>query len=103
MLSKTCIAEEVIRRWLRDVDSESTMSTDSAVSHYGHSSTSAAEDGDFLSSLDWGNSSVVDSAKSVVEGLMRKKLLNLGHLTESSRSHDPRISMEMRHKQVHNE
>ena len=65
------------------------------------SATSVAENCDYVSSLDWGTANVVHSAKCVMEELMTKTFSNVGHKTEPSRSHDPRISMEMRHKQVH--
>jgi hypothetical protein len=61
------------------------------------------EVGDYIDSLDLSQGSVMENARSVVESLLRKDLQNIASplpLSSAARSHDPRITMEMRHKKV---
>lgn len=100
-------AEDVIRKWLKEVEH-----TDAGSSCTGYTSTPAVattlttrEEVDYLGSLDWCDGNVADSAKSVVERLLKKDLQSLTSPSSASslatkRSHDPRIAMEMRHKKV---
>ena len=56
---------------------------------------------DFLSDLDWSEGDVRENVRAVVDGLMQKSLAKVqsgGH--GKRKSHDPRITMEMRHKEV---
>lgn len=101
------VAEEVIQNWLRGVEnarnSDESSGAESKLSRqYGNTPPppNTKENNDFLSLLDWEQGSIVDNAKSVVEGLLRKDLgtANLGYNVPES--HDPRIAMEMRHKKV---
>lgn len=96
----------MIQQWLRGV--EGTAGTDSTHSPSPHKSPLAAahqQEADFLGSLDWGHGSVVDNARSVMEGLLRKDFPSVRHpysnaSLSTQQSHDPRVTMEMRHKKV---
>ncbi len=62
------------------------------------------EQPDFLTALDWSEGDVRANAKAVVDGLMTKTLAKArptkGSLDSKRRSHDPLVTMEMRHKAV---
>lgn len=111
-------AEEVIRKWLKGVegtavDREREAGIDDiyngwSLSHRPHPPLAAeqGEGADYLNSLDWGRGSVADNARSVVESLLQKDLPNphsqglAGGAAARQRSHDPRVTMEMRHQKV---
>lgn len=54
---------------------------------------------DFLSSVDWVNGDVGQSAKDIVQGLLSKKL-DVKTQSLKKPHNDPTVSMEMRHKKV---
>lgn len=112
-------AEGVIREWLKGVEraelgsSQTATATPSSLEEVWLPQTSSsssllltANEGmeDYLGSLDWGCGSVADNARTVVDSLLRKDLQSV-HSAKSlassaTRSHDPRVTMEMRHKKV---
>ena len=57
---------------------------------------------DFLSTVDWVSGDVGQSTKDVLRGLLSKELkCEVSHQPIAKRkSHDPRVTIEMRHKQV---
>lgn len=57
-------------------------------------------EGDLLSGLDWGEGDVRHNAHCIVEGLMRKTVATASKKGGQKRSHDPRVTIEMRHQQV---
>ncbi len=98
----------MIRNWLKDVetaeDTNLESSTD-ALHNMRPPASSASRSDDFLSSLDWEQGNVADNAKNVVRELLRKDLSSTisssNHRgTKSAVSHDPRVAMEIRHRQV---
>ena len=60
---------------------------------------------DFLSTVDWVSGDVGQSTKDVLRGLLSKELkCEVSHQPIAKRkSHDPRVTIEMRHKQVRSE
>ena len=112
------LAEEMIRKWLDKVEKESIMdaaaasiaqshphigipATPSHTSLSSHASTGlGTEDSrDLLSMVDWESGSIAQTTKSILDILMTKKIPRLP-LLNHPKSHDPRVAMEMRHKQV---
>jgi hypothetical protein len=61
-----------------------------------------AEAEDFLSTVDWVSGDVGQSTKDVLRGLLSKELKCevSHHQPIAKRKHDPRVAIEMRHKQV---
>ena len=70
-------------------------------------------EGDLLSSQDWGEGEVGENVSSIVEELMKKTITSEGEERRrrgrggkgergggTRGQHDPRVTMEMRHKQV---
>ena len=60
------------------------------------------EPGDYLSGLDWSEGDVRTNVRTVVDGLMKTSSADI-HCTKvggEKRSHDPRVTMEMRHREV---
>ena len=62
------------------------------------------ERGDYLSGLDWSEGDVRTNVRAVVDGLMKTSSADI-HCTKmkvggEKRSHDPRVTMEMRHREV---
>ena len=58
---------------------------------------------DYLSCLDWSDGDVGMNARAVVDGLMKTSSVNTRHpktVGGGRGSHDPRVTMEMRHKEV---
>lgn len=62
--------------------------------------THTHDPGDFLSSVDWDEGDVSENVHLVVQGLMRKSLVQAQRRGRGRKSHDPRVTMEMRHKEV---
>jgi len=61
------------------------------------------EPDDYLSGLDWLDGDVGTNARTILDGLMKTSLVNTHHaktVGEGKRSHDPRVTMEMRHREV---
>ena len=60
-----------------------------------------AEAEDFLSTVDWVSGDVGQSTKDVLRGLLSKELkCEVSHRQPVAKKHDPRVAIEMRHKQV---
>ena len=57
-----------------------------------------AKGGDFLSGLDLSEGDVRDNTRAVLQGLLDKPLAR--EATTKKGSHDPRVTMEMRHREV---
>ena len=62
------------------------------------------EPGDYLSGLDWSEGDVRTNVRTVVDGLMKTSSADI-HCTKmrvggEKQSHDPRVTMEMRHREV---
>ena len=62
------------------------------------------ERGDYLSGLDWSEGDVRANVQTVVDGLMMTSSADI-HCSKmkvgrEKRSHDPRVTMEMRHREV---
>ena len=60
--------------------------------------------GDYLSGLDWSEGDVRTNVRTVVDGLMKTSSADI-HCTKmrvggEKQSHDPRVTMEMRHREV---
>ena len=56
---------------------------------------------DFLSTVDWVSGDVGQSTKDVLRGLLSKELkCEVSHRQPIAKNHDPRVAIEMRHKQV---
>ena len=109
------LAEELIRHWLAGVESASLPSA--STSHGAGSEREESnrtstwvvsrentnmETEDFLSTVDWVSGDVGQSTKDVLRGLLSKELkCEVRHQPIAKRkSHDPRVTIEMRHKQV---
>lgn len=65
---------------------------------------SKEEPGDYLSGLDWSEGDVRTNVRTVVDGLMKTSSADI-HSAKmkvggEKRSHDPRVTMEMRHREV---
>ena len=93
-------AEEVVLKWLKDVNAQKRLEE-----RVSSCSTAPQEEGDYLGSVvDWYHGNVAENARSVVEGLLEKDLhtplLVMPNTPSSKLSHDPRITMDMRHKKV---
>lgn len=60
------------------------------------------EQADFLTTLDWSEGDVRTNSRAVVEELMKKSLseAQLSRRDPKKRSHDPLVTMDMRHKAV---
>lgn len=60
------------------------------------------EPGDYLSGLDWSEGDVKTNVRTVVDGLMKTSDIHSAKMKVGGekRSHDPRVTMEMRHKEV---
>ena len=58
-----------------------------------------AKGGDFLSGLDWNEGDVRDNTRAVLRGLLDKPLTREA-TSKKKGSHDPRVTMEMRHREV---
>lgn len=83
------VAEQLIQSWINDVRLASTTPEVTPTS------------GDFLSSVDWVDGDVGQSAKDIVQGLLSKNLDVKTVQQRSQKCHeDPTVSMEMRHKKV---
>ena len=83
-------ADQLIRNWVEDVRLAS-------------SHDDPHQSNDFLSSVDWCHGDVGASAKVIVQGLMSKNIdvSEPEHTSPTSKAHDPRVAMEMRHMKVH--
>ena len=70
----------------------------------GEDSLRKEEPGDYLSGLDWSEGDVRTNVRAVVDGLMKTSSADI-HCTKmkvggEKWSHDPRVTMEMRHREV---
>ena len=108
------VAEDLIHHWLAGVESASMSQTTShgtggegrgaiktATGVYSKENMSAEAE-DFLSTVDWVSGDVGQSTKDVLRGLLSKELkCEVSHRQPvAKRKHDPRVAIEMRHKQV---
>ena len=103
----------MIHHWLAGVESaslstshgvvggerEGSIRTATGVASWENTNT---ESEDFLSTVDWVSGDVGQSTKDVLRGLLSKELkCEVSHPPIAKRkSHDPRVTIEMRHKQV---
>ncbi len=80
-------ADRLVQSWINDVRLESTTLKAPPTSS------------DFLSSVDWLHGDVGQSAKGIIQDLMTKDL-DVRTKKMVKKSHNPTVSMEMRHKKV---
>ena len=82
-------------------DTHSNLLPSSTSLQAGLLSSAQPAEGDLLSGLDWGEGDVRGNVHCIVEGLMRKTVATARKKGGQKTSHDPRVTMEMRHQQVY--